>query len=240
LRAKDSSYARGLAMPSRIDDVRHHIEDLLRDEVIARVESTFGAEAAAGLTEQISGRAQELAEQLTGDDPEVTDSTGRLLMGLFDTIPAPGLRIRTPLGVAIMSTWDPSSPLIVEEMEHMLGLSRSRIYQLLDNGKLEETSSPLNDKDRRCATTRSVIARMRMQQAQAAVFTAIGHQTDLRSARNLQVVLYDELGLPPADDTYPTDTDALLELHRRTGHTVLEHILEYRALTTERPNKTPC
>ncbi len=72
----------------------------------------------------------------------------------------------------------------------------------------------------------------KMAQAQADAFAAIGgEQINLGSPKQLQVVLFDELGMPKTKRTktgYTTDADALTDLYARTGHPFLEALLRHR------------
>ena len=62
----------------------------------------------------------------------------------------------------------------------------------------------------------------------------IGKQINLGSPKQLQVVLFDELGMPKTKRTktgYTTDADALQSLFDKTGHPFLEHLLAHRDAT---------
>ena len=62
-------------------------------------------------------------------------------------------------------------------------------------------------------------------------YAVIGHEINLGSPKQLQVVLFDELGMPKTKRTktgYTTDADALQALHVQTGHPFLEHLLRHR------------
>ncbi len=72
--------------------------------------------------------------------------------------------------------------------------------------------------------------------AQAAedAYAAIGHETHLGSPKQLQVVLFEELGMPKTRKTktgYTTDAEALLDLHDKTGHPFLGALLAHRDKT---------
>ncbi|ACY98397.1 MULTISPECIES: DNA polymerase I [Thermomonospora] len=65
------------------------------------------------------------------------------------------------------------------------------------------------------------------QQAHAAV----GHEFNLGSPKQVQQVLFEELGLPKTKRTktgYTTDSEALNSLRAKSDHPVLEHILRWR------------
>lgn len=62
-------------------------------------------------------------------------------------------------------------------------------------------------------------------------YNAIGHETNLGSPKQLQVVLFDELGMPKTRKTktgYTTDAEALADLYVKTSHPFLEALLRHR------------
>ncbi|MFB7719849.1 MULTISPECIES: hypothetical protein [unclassified Nocardia] len=63
--------------------------------------------------------------------------------------------------------------------------------------------------------------------AQHAACAVIGRDVDLYSELELQIVLFDELDLPPTPDS-ATDTASLRELYDNDPHPFLEHLLAYR------------
>jgi len=74
------------------------------------------------------------------------------------------------------------------------------------------------------------------QVAQAAqdAYDAIGHEVNLGSPKQLQVVLFDELDMPKTKRTktgYTTDADALADLYAKTEHPFLESLLRHRDAT---------
>ena len=67
--------------------------------------------------------------------------------------------------------------------------------------------------------------------AEADAYAAIGHETNLGSPKQLQVVLFDELGMPKTRKTktgYTTDAEALADLLDKTGHPFLEALMLHR------------
>jgi DNA polymerase-1 len=67
--------------------------------------------------------------------------------------------------------------------------------------------------------------------AEQAAFAVVGHEFNLRSPKQLQDVLFTELGLPKTKRIktgYTTDSEALTSLLAQTGHPVLEHLLRHR------------
>jgi len=62
-----------------------------------------------------------------------------------------------------------------------------------------------------------------------AAYDLIGKVVPLESQYHLQVVLFDELALPPTPG-YATDTATLYALRDEHPHPFLDHLLMYRAL----------
>lgn len=74
----------------------------------------------------------------------------------------------------------------------------------------------------------------RVTQAAEAAYDVIGKQINLGSPKQLQVVLFDELGMPKTKRTktgYTTDAEALQGLFEKTEHPFLQHMLEHRDAT---------
>jgi DNA polymerase-1 len=70
-----------------------------------------------------------------------------------------------------------------------------------------------------------------VKRAAEAAYAEIGHEVNLGSPKQLQVVLFDELGMPKTKRTktgYTTDAEALTSLHNQTGHPFLTHLLRHR------------
>ena len=89
----------------------------------------------------------------------------------------------------------------------------------VDVGKLESLQSEFGDQ---------------IRDAAEAAYAVIGKQINLGSPKQLQVVLFDELGMPKTKKTktgYTTDADALQSLFDKTGHPFLEHLLAHRDAT---------
>lgn len=73
-----------------------------------------------------------------------------------------------------------------------------------------------------------------IRDAAEAAYAVIGKQINLGSPKQLQVVLFDELGMPKTKRTktgYTTDADALQSLFDKTGHPFLQHMLTHRDVT---------
>ncbi|ALE07758.1 DNA polymerase I [Arthrobacter sp. ERGS1:01] len=70
-----------------------------------------------------------------------------------------------------------------------------------------------------------------MDAAQAAAFAAIGHEVNLGSPKQLQEVLFEELGLPKTKKIktgYTTDAASLKALLEKTGHEFLAQLMAHR------------
>jgi DNA polymerase-1 len=73
-----------------------------------------------------------------------------------------------------------------------------------------------------------------VKQAAQDAYAQIGKEINLGSPKQLQVVLFDELGMPKTKRTktgYTTDADALQSLFEQTGHPFLSHLLLHRDAT---------
>ncbi|WP_122496328.1 DNA polymerase I [Mycobacterium attenuatum] len=73
-----------------------------------------------------------------------------------------------------------------------------------------------------------------IRDAAEAAYAVIGKQINLGSPKQLQVVLFDELGMPKTKRTktgYTTDADAVQGLFEKTGHPFLQHLLAHRDVT---------
>ncbi|MQA61431.1 MAG: DNA polymerase I [Actinophytocola sp.] len=74
----------------------------------------------------------------------------------------------------------------------------------------------------------------RVKRAAEEAYAVIGKQINLGSPKQLQVVLFDELGMPKTKRTktgYTTDADSLQTLFEKTEHPFLQHMLEHRDAT---------
>jgi DNA polymerase-1 len=70
-----------------------------------------------------------------------------------------------------------------------------------------------------------------VKSAEQAAYAITGHEFNLGSPKQLQEVLFNELGLPKTKRIktgYTTDSEALTGLLAQTGHPVLEHLLRHR------------
>ncbi|ASU78351.1 DNA polymerase I [Actinopolyspora erythraea] len=74
----------------------------------------------------------------------------------------------------------------------------------------------------------------RVKQAAEDAYAVIGREINLGSPKQLQTVLFDELGMPKTKRTktgYTTDAEALQGLYEKTEHPFLRHLLEHRDAT---------
>ncbi|MGI8578057.1 MAG: DNA polymerase I [Nocardioidaceae bacterium] len=74
----------------------------------------------------------------------------------------------------------------------------------------------------------------RVKQAADDAYEVIGKQINLGSPKQLQVVLFDELGMPKTKRTktgYTTDAEALLALYEKTEHPFVAHLLVHRDMS---------
>ena len=70
--------------------------------------------------------------------------------------------------------------------------------------------------------------------AAAECYAVIGREVNLGSPKQLQAVIFDELGLPKTKKNktgYTTDAEALTWLLEQTGHPFMEHLLRHRDVT---------
>ena len=73
-----------------------------------------------------------------------------------------------------------------------------------------------------------------VKQATQDAYAVIGKEINLGSPKQLQLVLFDELGMPKTKRTktgYTTDADSLQTLYEATGHEFLRHLLAHRDAT---------
>ena len=74
----------------------------------------------------------------------------------------------------------------------------------------------------------------RIEEAAGAAYQVLGRELNLGSPKQLQAVLFDELGMPKTKRTktgYTTDADSLAALFAQTAHPFLAHLLEHRDAT---------
>jgi DNA polymerase-1 len=121
---------------------------------------------------------------------------------------------------AELAAIDSSSLLIEMELPVQSALAGMESVGIaVDTGKLEALQREFGDQ---------------IRDAAEAAYSVIGQQINLGSPKQLQAVLFDELGMPKTKKTktgYTTDADALQTLFDKTGHPFLEHLLAHRDAT---------
>ncbi|MDR7300394.1 DNA polymerase I [Haloactinomyces albus] len=98
-------------------------------------------------------------------------------------------------------------------------------------GKLEEAGIAV-DSDRLAELGAHFTGRV--NQAAQDAYAVVGREINLGSPKQLQTVLFDELGMPKTKRTktgYTTDAEALQNLYDKTEHPFLRHLLEHRDAT---------
>ncbi|HSO64972.1 MAG TPA: DNA polymerase I, partial [Ornithinibacter sp.] len=124
------------------------------------------------------------------------------------------------------------SEVLAERLEETGGteLLRDLELPLVDILARMERTGIAVDEDALTALEADFAAKMR--QAQQDAYDAIGRQdVNLGSPKQLQEVLFDQLGMPRTKRTktgYTTDADALADLFARTEHPFLEALLRHR------------
>lgn len=122
-----------------------------------------------------------------------------------------------------------------EEVEQAGGTALIREVELplvATLARMERTGIAIDD-DHLIALESEFAARA--QNAASEAFAAIGgKEINLGSPKQLQVVLFDELGMPKTKKTktgYTTDAEALQQLYVKTEHPFLQHLLDHRDVT---------
>jgi DNA polymerase-1 len=137
------------------------------------------------------------------------------------------------LGARAKATLDLAA-VLQPEVEH-IGAS-----SLLDDVELPLTGLLVDMERAGIAVDRDSLDALRaefageVKRAAEAAYAEIGHEVNLGSPKQLQVVLFDELGMPKTKRTktgYTTDAEALTGLFAQTEHPFLEHLLRHRDVT---------
>ena len=124
------------------------------------------------------------------------------------------------------------SAVLAERLEETGGteLLRDLELPLVDILAAMERTGIAVDEDALAALEADFAAKM--HQAQEDAYDAIGrHDVNLGSPKQLQEVLFDQLGMPKTKRTktgYTTDADALADLYVKTEHPFLEALLRHR------------
>lgn len=104
------------------------------DRAAAALAALIGLDIYDGLRPRIPIAAAALASQLVDDDRRLAAQTAIDLQGLVDLDdPAD---VASPVGIAVALTWA-GDEVGVTDTARLLGVSRGRVYQLLDAGRLD-------------------------------------------------------------------------------------------------------
>ncbi|OBK21153.1 DNA polymerase I [Mycobacterium asiaticum] len=152
-----------------------------------------------------------LLDDIDGVDEQAVQTSilrARAVVDLADALDAELARIDS---TALLGEMELPVQQVLAEMEHA-GIA-------VDLAKLTELQTQFADQ---------------IRDAAEAAYAVIGKQINLGSPKQLQVVLFDELGMPKTKRTktgYTTDADALQSLFDKTGHPFLQHLLTHRDVT---------
>lgn len=156
--------------------------------------------------------------------PAVTEGGGQLAFGTDEQAEADALmaRARTvvDLGAVLKDRLDEVG---ATDLLHDLELPTSALLARMERAGVAADREWLADMEQRFADA--------VQQAVADAHTAVGHEFNLGSPKQLQEVLFGELGLPKTKKTktgYTTDADALAWLAAQTEHELPVLMLRYR------------
>jgi DNA polymerase-1 len=201
-------------LTSKHPKIVHGAKSLLRNSDIANI--VFDTELAAYLINP-GGRnldVGDLAERFLGI------SLGGSGDDLFSTLDAPAAAVIYQLHASL------KTELESRELMHLMN-------------ELELPTTFALSELERCgvAIDREKLAQLRTFFAQevatetAGAHKAAGHEFNVASPKQLQVVLFDELGLPKTKKIktgYTTDAESLEALFAKTGHPLLNHLLRIR------------
>jgi DNA polymerase-1 len=162
---------------------------------------------------------RELKQQESADDPgqlsfdsldgdTAADAAMLQARAVLDLAEALDRELDDRGGTRLLSEVELPLVLVLEEME--------QVGVAVDVDNLEALESEFADGVKRAAD---------------AAYSAIGKEINLGSPKQLQVVLFDELGMPKTKRTktgYTTDADALQSLNAKAPHPFLEALLRHR------------
>ena len=157
-----------------------------------------------------------ICEDLLGFTPEdptaITEAHLAWLTGLLhDSLAS---KIETTEQSAVLNDIELPTSRTLGQMEH-LGIQ-------VNKARLEELSIELGE---------------RIAQVQAEAFEIIGKEINLSSPKQLQTVLFDDLGMTGTKSVktgFSTNAESLTTLFEQTGHPFLEKLLEHREVTKMR------
>ena len=114
--------------------IRAEVAELLDARLVSPVRTLLGADLADLLTERIWTRSKQIAEQLLSAERALAAQTVTDLAGVLPE-PTPEWW-RTLLGQVVGRTYDAEQAITVGEAIAILGISRTRYYQLVTSEKL--------------------------------------------------------------------------------------------------------
>jgi DNA polymerase-1 len=159
---------------------------------------------------------------------ELTDAEGSGQLSFDDDTVGPANAAQRAR--ATLDLWGALQPEL--DAEGSLALLRDVELPLLDVLAVMEQVGIAVDSDHLSALHGEFTDRM-VAAAQEA-YDVIGREVNLGSPKQLQVVLFEELGMPKTKKTktgYTTDADALQSLFVKTEHPFLAHLLDHRDVT---------
>jgi len=160
------------------------------------------------LKRELKAEQAEEHESLFGDDGADADASALNARAVLDLAEALDAEVEVHGGTALLH--DMELPL--------LGLLAT----------MEQTGIAV-DMDQLGALEEHFAAQVRQEADEA--YAVIGKEINLGSPKQLQVVLFEELGMPKTKRTktgYTTDADALQGLYVKTEHPFLQHLLRHR------------
>nr|WP_269213888.1 DNA polymerase I [Schaalia sp. lx-260] len=179
--------------------------------------------------QQRSYTAVDVIERALGVTIEVPESPEDALFSMASSPEEPSEHQLSDARIclALLKVWtvlekelkDTQSTDLLYSMEQPLSVVLAHMENLgirADSAELDSQSRMLKNEEER---------------ARDAAFAVIGHEVNLSSPKQLQEVLFEELGLPKTKRTkrgYTTNAEALQDLLARTGNEFLRHLLAHR------------
>jgi DNA polymerase-1 len=232
------------ASPADLEAVRGWLADVDRPKVLHDAKGPMGALAERGMPLlglvgdtalaaylcRPDQRSYDLADlslrHLHRELRAETEDTGQLTLEVGDDAPdeIEGAMIRAR---AVSELWAALAPELEERnAERLLAeleLPLVPVLQRMEHAGIAVDTGALSDLEAHFAAA--------VAEAAKEAFAVIGKEINLGSPKQLQVVLFDELGMPKTKRTktgYTTDADALADLHVKTEHPFLLHLLRHR------------
>jgi DNA polymerase-1 len=156
--------------------------------------------------------AEEELGYTVGDSPNSSSENEAWLLHLLDLKLTP--RVSATDQLEVLNKIELPSSRVLAAMEHA-GIE-------VDKPRLETLSEELAEK---------------ISAAQSAAYAIIGKEINLNSPKQLQTVLFDDLGMSGTKAVktgFSTNAEALTTLFEQTGHPFLEKLLEHREVTKMR------